>query len=219
MKTITLTILLFTLICSSYQSPKITKKELIKNFGRGANVITDPLHRAWYANRALQQLETECTYPGKDCNYINALKIVEIGKVEADIVITQWDTKSIAFTVTFKLAGTDCEREGSIKTRHLCKELSDKTTLPNRWGIASGRQECTVEVWWNGSEARVYEFTWPGLTGIQKHECHAINESANDDPNEKERLRILGQNLLNAEVNYGPKPKKFNYYNSRINYS
>merc|ERR1712088_712517 len=67
----------------------------------GANEVTNSEDRTSYANKALEQLE-------RSSNSINARKIVEVTKVESQVVA------GIKYTVHFKLAVTECLKDTEI---------------------------------------------------------------------------------------------------------
>jgi hypothetical protein len=89
----------------------------------GVGEVSDLEERKTFANKALEQVE-------RASNNINARKIVEIVKVEKQIV------SGVVYTVTMKLAVTECQKGVKVEKLAGCQESSDHE-----------RQLCQIKIW------------------------------------------------------------------------
>jgi len=141
----------------------------------GVNEVTNPDDRTSYANKALEQLE-------RSTNSINARKIVEITKVESQVVA------GIKYTVHFKLAVTECLKGTEVEKLGSCKENTEH-----------GRQKCQVTIW---------EKPWMNFLEVQNQECNADTEVDEANEEDREQLPLLGKNLINRGKR---SPNEFKY--------
>jgi hypothetical protein len=127
----------------------------------GVQEVNDFDERKTFANKALEQLE-------KASNNINARKIVEIVKVEKQIV------SGISYTVTMKLAVTECQKGVNVEELTGCKENTDHK-----------RQLCQIKIW---------EQPWKDFLEIQKLECGPENnDEMSVTPEDEDALPLLGK--------------------------